>query len=76
MLRSSWLLSLQAVNTCTHPPLTHLFVPETHLAGRLIVVFVSSPSGHRHTGLEKTRIRMRIKQILANGCRVCLLLYM
>lgn len=36
-----------------HTHNTHLFVPETHLAGQLIVVFGSSPSGRHHTGLKK-----------------------
>lgn len=38
----------QAVNLHTYTHITHLFVPETHLAGQLIVVSVSSPSDHRH----------------------------
>lgn len=38
-----------------HTHITHLFVPETHLAGLLIVVFGSSPSDRHHMDLEKKK---------------------
>lgn len=44
------MLLFQAVHK--HTCKTHLFVPETHLAGQLIVVFGSSPLGHRHMILK------------------------